>query len=63
MDSEEEEMILPDFEDTIRMMARHDREQDALRYARRLEQQRRRTHKPNRKNKRKVAKASRRQNR
>ena len=63
MDSEEEEMILPDFEDTIRMMARHDREQDALRYHRSLDQRRRRAHEPNRKNKRKVAKVSRSQNR
>jgi len=56
-------MILPDFEDTIRMMARHDREQDALRYHRSLDQRRRRAHEPNRKNKRKVAKVSRSQNR
>ena len=57
-------MILPpNFEDAVQMMAHHDREQDAQKYACRLEQQRRRTHEPNRKNKRKVIKASRRKNR
>ena len=51
------------FEYMMQTMVRHDREQDASRYARRLEQQRRRTHEPNRKSKRKVAKSSRRKNR
>ena len=52
-----------DFDQRLRMMVQHDREQDELRELRRREQRRTRTHTPNRKNKRSQAKASRRANR
>ena len=52
-----------DFNEALKMLAHHDKAQDQRRYERRLEQQRLRTHEPNRKGKRKQAQRSRRRNR